>query len=157
MHETRINKRNLGALRCLRAFVLIVVAGTVVTSAQTLRPTFEVASIKRIDTLPTIRFRPPPAIRGGTVTLLAYNLTLLIQMAYGVRAFQVVGGPDWVRSDLFEVQARAAGEPSRADVLLMLQSLLEDRFGLTLRKEQRDMRFFAMVLARSDGKPLQFP
>ena len=65
----------------------------------------------------------------------------------------MVDGPDWVRKDLFEVQAKAAGAPSRADVLLMLQSLLEDRFGLRVRKEHREMRFFAMVPARSDGNP----
>jgi uncharacterized protein (TIGR03435 family) len=37
--------------------------------------------------------------------------------------------------------------------MLMLQSLLQDRFGLVMHKEQRDMRFFAMIPARSDGRP----
>jgi uncharacterized protein (TIGR03435 family) len=122
-------------------------------SAQTPRLTFEVASIKKIDKPPVLKGFPPPAIRGGTVTLLSTNVPSLIQMAYGLRDFQVVGGPDWVRSDLFEVQAKAAGEPTRADVLLMLQSLLEDRFGLRLRKEEREIRFLAMVLARDDRRP----
>ncbi len=153
MHEARTTKRDVRVLRSLRAFVFIVVGTILAVSAQTPRPSFEVASIKKIDKIPTLRGFPPPAIRDGTLTLLAYNVVHLIQLAYGVRDFQVVDGPDWARKDLFEVQAKAAGEPARAEVLLMLQSLLEDRFGLRLRKEQREMRFLALVLARNDGRP----
>jgi uncharacterized protein (TIGR03435 family) len=138
--------------RLLLSVVLVASIG-VVLSAQTPRPTFEVASIKRIDKPVTFRGFPTGPIRGGTVTLLNSTVASLIQFAYGRRDFQVVDGPDWVRKDLFEVQAKAAGEPSRTDVLLMLQSLLEDRFGLVMHEEQRDMRFFAMVPARSDGRP----
>lgn len=133
---------------------LAVAAIGVGLSAQTPRPTFDVASIKKIDKPPPPF--PPPVIRGGTFTLLATNVVSLIQMAYGVRDFQVVDGPDWIKTEQFEVQARAAGEPARETMLLMLRSLLEDRFGLRLRKDQREMRFFAMVLARSDGRPGQY-
>ena len=139
--------------KALLVACLGVVAVGVGISAQTPRPTFEVASIKKIDKPVTFRGFPTGPIRGGTVTLMNSTVASLIQFAYGLRDFQVVDGPDWVRKDLFEVQARAAGEPSRADVLLMLQALLEDRFGLRLRKEQREMRFLAMVPARSDGSP----
>ena len=75
-----------------------------------------------------------------------------MQFAYSLRDFQVVGGPEWIKKDLFEVYAKSVGEPARADVLLMLQSLLEERFRLVTHKEPRDMRFFAMVVARSDGR-----
>ena len=132
---------------------LAAAAAGVGLSAQTPRPTFEVASIKRLNQRVTFKTPPPPAIRGGTVTLLDDTVLSLILLAYGVRPFQVVEGPDWISTDRFEVLARAPGEQARADVLLMLQSLLEDRFGLRLRKEQREMRFFAMVPARSDGSP----
>ena len=120
-------------------------------SAQSPRPTFEVVSIKKIDK-PSPAFRGP-AIRGGTLSLPVADVSFLIQMAYGLKDFQVVDGPDWVRKEPFEVQAKAAGDPSRTDVLLMLQSLLADRFGLRLRKEQREMRYFALVLARDDRRP----
>jgi uncharacterized protein (TIGR03435 family) len=139
--------------KALLIVCLAVVAVGVGLSAQTPRPTFEVASIKRIDKPVTFRGFPTGPIRGGTVTLLNSTVVSLIQFAYGLRDFQVVDGPDWVRKDLFEVQAKAAGEPAREAVLLMLQALLEDRFGLRLRKEQREMRFLAMVIARSDGRP----
>ena len=121
--------------------------------AQTSKPKFEVASIKKLDQPVTFRGFPVPAIRGGTVNLQNSTVASLIQFAYGLRDFQVVDGPEWARKDLFEVQARAAGEPTRADVLVMLQSLLEDRFGLRLRTEQREIRFLAMVAARADRRP----
>ena len=138
-----------------RALIIAVLLVSVCTlSAQTPRPTFEVASIKKLDKPVTgLVFGVGPPIRGGTMRMTNSTLAALIQYAYGLRDFEVVGGPDWVRKDLFEVQAKAAGEPPRTDVLLMLQSLLEDRFGLRLRKEQREMRFLAMVLARADGRP----
>src|SRR5687768_11678847 len=125
----------------------------IVVSAQTPRPTFEVASIKKLNQPVTSQgFSFTPPIRGGTVTLQNRTVASLIQFAYSLRDFQVVGGPEWIKKDLFEVYAKSVGEPARADVLLMLQSLLEDRFRLVTHKEQRDMRFFAMVPARSDGR-----
>ena len=129
--------KRFSGVRVPRALVIVaVVAAGAVVSTHAQRPTFDVASIKKIDKPVTFRGFPTGPIRGGTVTLMNSTVVSLIQFAYGLRDFQVVDGPDWVRNDLFEVQARAAGEPSRADVLLMLQALLEDRFGLRLRNEQ---------------------
>src|SRR5262245_12540610 len=90
-----------------QALVVLCAASTGL-SAQAPRPTFDVASIKKIDQAPTLSGFPAPAIRGGTLTLLSTNVAALIQTAYGVRDFQVVEGPDWVRKDLFEVHAKAA-------------------------------------------------
>lgn len=47
---------------------LLVIGMTVTSPAQTPRPTFEVASIKKLDQPVTFRGFPPQAIRGGTVT-----------------------------------------------------------------------------------------
>ncbi len=132
--------------------LIVVLAPIIGISAQTPRPSFEVASIKKIDKPPVLKGFPGPSIRGGTVSLLGTNVVSLIQMAYGVRDFQVVGGPDWVRNDLFEVQARAPGEPAQETGAADASVALEDRFGLRLSKEQREMRFFAMVPARGDGR-----
>ena len=141
--------------RPLRLLISVVVGSTVsALGAQSPRPTFEVASIKKLDQPVTgLVFGNGPPIRGGTLRMTNSTVAALIQYGYGLRDFQVVGGPDWINKDRFEVQAKAAGEPSQAEVKLMLQSLLEDRFGLVMHKEQRDMRFFAMVPVRSDGRP----
>jgi uncharacterized protein (TIGR03435 family) len=119
--------------------------------AQSPKPVFEVASIKKLD--PSARGLPSPPILGGTLTLRGYTVKALVQFAYTLPDFQVAGGPDWVTTDLFEITAKAAGAPSPDEMKRMLQTLLESRFGLRLHTEQREMRFLAMVLANPDGRP----
>ncbi len=74
-----------------------------------------------------------------------------IQNAYKLQGFQVVGGPAWIDSDRFQVEAKAGGSASREDVLLMLQSLLEERFQLKTHQETRELPVYA--LAASKGGP----
>jgi len=139
-------------MRLLLSAVLVASMG-IALSAQTPRPTFEVASIKKLDQAVTsMVFGYGSPVRNGTLRMTNSTIASLIQYAYSVRDFQVVGGPDWVNKDLFEVQAKAAADASTPEMRLMLQSLLEDRFGLVVHKEQREMRFFAMVPTRSDGR-----
>jgi uncharacterized protein (TIGR03435 family) len=76
----------------------------------------------------------------------------LIQFAYDIQDFELIGGADWIRSDQFEINARAAAPVSNDDKRPMVQSLLEERFMLVVHKEQREMPFTALVLARSDGR-----
>ena len=64
-------------------------------------------------------------------------LTLLIQRAYGVQAFQVVGGPAWINTDGYDIEAKAERNTDRNQMWLMLQTLLADRFKLRLRRETR--------------------
>lgn len=119
------------------------------TAAQTGRPTFEVASVKKLD-------QPPSSIqsRSAGVTFTRTNTTVigLIQFAYDVQPFEIVGGPDWVRQDAFEVNARAARELSLDEMRPLVQSLLEERFKLVVRREPRDMRHSELVLARDDHR-----
>jgi uncharacterized protein (TIGR03435 family) len=75
----------------------------------------------------------------------------LITFAYRISDRQVVGGPAWIRTDLFEVNARSAGESSDEEKRPMVQSLLEDRFGLRVHHEQRRMKFGSLVMARDGG------
>ena len=120
-------------------------------SAQTTKPTFEVASVKkRNQPAPFVPTRTPP---GSPVFYMA-NATVasLIQFAYNVRDSQVIGGPDWIRKDQFEINARAAAEVSNDEKRPMVQSLLEERFRLVLRKEQRETQFAALVVGREDGR-----
>jgi uncharacterized protein (TIGR03435 family) len=72
----------------------------------------------------------------------------LIINAYGVLPYQIVGGPDWVKSDRFDIDAKAGTNVPAAQIEVMTQSLLEDRFKLVVHREQREMRHQALVLAR---------
>lgn len=109
---------------------------------------FDVASIKRsVDQSPNWGLRPRPG--GLTAT---GNLKLLIDDAYKVQDFQVVGGPEWTNSERYIVDAKSVGKASRDQVWLMLQSLLEDRFQLKVHRETRELPVFYLAIAKAGPK-----
>jgi uncharacterized protein (TIGR03435 family) len=74
----------------------------------------------------------------------------LLWFAYDhLRAFQFAGLPEWVRTDLFMVSAKAAGDDAPVDqIRLMVRSLLEARFGMRAHMEVREIQLRALVWAR---------
>lgn len=79
-------------------------------------------------------------------------LRSLIQAAYNVTRFQVEGGPSWVRSDRYAIEARAAGNATEEEMRGMVQSLLADRFKLTLLRETRTLPVYELVVADAGFK-----
>ena len=131
--------------------ILACVGLAVTLSAQAPRPAFEVASVKKLaERIP----QSPSQASARSAALYFANITVagLAQYAYNVRDFGLVGGPEWIRRDLFEVNARAATEVSPDEKRLMVQSLLADRFKLVVRRDKQEMGFSQLVLARSDGR-----
>jgi uncharacterized protein (TIGR03435 family) len=114
---------------------------------------FEVTSVKP-NTSGTlgIMIRTPPG------RFIATNVTLrmLIRSAYqNMPDFRMIGGPSWIDTDRFDVDATAgsAAGPNTAEQLrLMIQSLLEDRFKMKSHMETRELPIYLLVLARRDGK-----
>jgi uncharacterized protein (TIGR03435 family) len=114
------------------------------TSAPTARPRFEVASIKPSPFFDRImNVRPLP----GRLTADA-TLQVLMQYAYGVQPFQLVGGPGWLTSDHYEIEARTDVSSNRDQLFLMLQTLLEDRFQLRTHREMKELPVFMLVSNR---------
>src|SRR5262245_57918586 len=97
---------------------------------QTNKPVFEVASVKPND---SGEMRSNVGIRPGG-RLIATNATLktLITVAYQVKDFQISGGPGWIDTDKFDINAVASEKASPEQTLLMLQSPLADRFKLKI-------------------------
>jgi uncharacterized protein (TIGR03435 family) len=95
-------------------------------------PSFEAASIKPVDSVGRpIDFRfLPNRFNATTVTL-----SQLIEQAYGLQPREIVGGPDWVRVERFDVTATAGTEVPLPQMRLMLRTLLADRFQLELNPE----------------------
>ena len=132
----------------MRPFVLILVIA-VGANALAQAPAFEAASVKR-RTEPGGGFvgRQP----GGRFTAQGASLQDLIVFAYDLQPYQIVDGPRWMNTERWDVTASGAtGTP--ADVLRALQQLLADRFLLVVRREMRELPVYAVVLARSDGRP----
>jgi len=55
--------------------------------------------------------------------------------------------PDWARNDHYDIQARAASDPGKDGMRLMMRALLADRFGLVTHYEDREVPVFAFTLA----------
>ena len=80
-------------------------------------------------------------------------VTNLIAYAYELPRFRMAGGPDWMSSERFDVDAKAASAQTPELMRLMVRRLLTERFGMKSRFEQREMSVFALRPARSDGRP----
>jgi uncharacterized protein (TIGR03435 family) len=112
---------------------------------------FEVASIR-----PSSPSAPHPGRLGsvqvvttpGRLTARNASLKELIEGAYGVEDYQISGGPKWMASPGFDVEAKADGPADRRELLLMLQSLLSDRFKLAVHRETRELLVSALVAGK---------
>jgi uncharacterized protein (TIGR03435 family) len=135
-----------------RLWTSVIVVGAVVTlAAQTPKPTFEIASVKR--SLSDAGSWSQGFRKGGAFVAVNVSFVRLVAAAYGVDVMRVIGGPDWVRESRFDVNAKAAADDAPNDQLQsMLQSLLADRFKLVMHTQQRETTVYSLVLARSDGR-----
>jgi uncharacterized protein (TIGR03435 family) len=113
-------------------------------------PAFEVTSVKRNTSgegFITANLAP------GRPSFINMPVRQLIVRAYGVQAFQVLGGPSWISGDRFDITAKTADDGATpAQLNLMLQSLLGDRFKLRVHRETRQSDVYHLVKARPDGK-----
>jgi uncharacterized protein (TIGR03435 family) len=85
------------------------------------------------------------APRDGRYELRGATMVDLIRTAYAVDADKVVGGPHWLELDRFDVVARVPASATRESVRPMLQTLLRERFGLTVRQDVSDIDGYALV------------
>lgn len=121
--------------------------------AQGPLPAFEVTSVK----LNTSGLNIGPGARsagfqpGGRFTMTDGTVMFLIRSAYP-RSSEVIGAPAWVSSEYYDVQAKAAGDPSREEMTLMLRALLSERFQFVAHEEQREQSTYALMIARTDGR-----
>jgi uncharacterized protein (TIGR03435 family) len=112
-------------------------------------PTFEVATVKANKSgEPFIR------IGGGPGRYAATNVPLrvLIQNAYRIQNYQLVGAPGWIDSERFDIVAKPDANATPDQNPLMLRALLAERFKLKVHNETREMPVYALMLARNDGK-----
>src|SRR5262245_21718370 len=141
-------------MRQARLIVILLCSLNLAATAQQQSPSprFEVASIKP--------WRPPstPATRtvvtavGSGIFNRATSAAGLITHAYEVEDFQLNGGEDWVRTERYDVSARAGRAVSEAELREMVKALLADRFKLRARIETREMTILELRLARRDGR-----
>jgi uncharacterized protein (TIGR03435 family) len=112
---------------------------------------FEIASLK-----PAVPGGQGGMIRPmrGNQTYVATNMPLrvLIRIAYGVTDRQISGGPSWMNTDTFDMNAKAEKASTVDELHLMLRSLLEERFQLKVHREKREESVLALVVDKGGSK-----
>jgi uncharacterized protein (TIGR03435 family) len=127
------------------------------------RPKFEVASIK-LDK--ACEGGPghdtPPVVSPGRLQMNCLTLERLIQLAYvsfanGVRfsrqVLEITGGPGWIRSDKYDLAAKAESSPGVALMSgPMLQTMLEDRFQLRIHRATKEGAVYTLTIGKNGPK-----
>ena len=115
--------------------------------------TFEVASIKRNvsglnigDGARSVGTQP-----GGRFVMVDGTALVLVRSGF-TEAVEVIGAPGWTSSEYWDVEAKAGGVVSSADISEMLRSFLVDRFKLVAHYESREFATYSLMLARPDGR-----
>jgi uncharacterized protein (TIGR03435 family) len=135
-------------------------------------PVFEVASIKlcgsgdaggkdggaRGGGGPGSQGPSPDRLRINCQPLRSLIRSAYVTFAHGLRIppgkmTPVEGGPGWIDSDRYQIAAKAEGTPGQ-DMMRgpMLQALLEDRFGLKVHRESREVPAYALTVAKNGAK-----
>ena len=122
------------------------------------RPAFQWASIKRNTSNWSERFQHPMGMSTNA------SLMLLIQFAYAshenpmaghslpLPASQVTGGPAWINSEGYDINAKPGANTDPKQQWLMWQALLADRFKLRLHRETRELPIYILTAAANGFK-----
>ena len=144
-------------------FVVSTVAGVALTvpAALPLRaqapeplPRFEVASVKP-SAGPTGE-RGQPSGRYTATRTVRFFIGDAFFFGTPLQMSRVIGGPEWIDSALYEINAKATTPWQRSpdgpprELFLMIRSLLEERFKLKTHMETRELPVYELVLARPD-------
>jgi uncharacterized protein (TIGR03435 family) len=135
-------------------------------TAQSAGPgdSFEVVSVKPSD--PGGRNSFVNITPGGGFRATNITLKFLVHVAYHLQDFQISGGPAWITSDRYDIEAKSSGgpqvdirkmnEPQRDEyvkqIQLKLQNLLADRFHMAIHRETREAPVYELVLAKGGPK-----
>ena len=148
---------------------LVVIAASGLWGQAAAPLTFEVATIK--PAAPDARGSFIRIMPGGALQVTNMPLKMLLTFAYDVRDFQVSGGPGWVGSERYDINAKSepsAGSQTAPDdprkltddqrktagqqMRQRLQALLAERFLLAIHHETKEAPIYALVVAKNGPK-----
>jgi uncharacterized protein (TIGR03435 family) len=122
--------------------------------APTGSSTFEVASIK-----PTTPGAPDggvhPAPGGMRYVGNNWMLRNYLSVAYQVKPEQIAGGPGWLDTEPYDLNAEAEKPSSIEELHIMLQNLLSERFKLRFHHETKEMSAYVLTVDKGGPKNLK--
>jgi uncharacterized protein (TIGR03435 family) len=98
---------------------------------------------------------------GGVFRAVNLDLSTLIANAYRTERrllpFQIVNAPDWLSRERFDITAKSEATPGAtvppfAQLPVLVQTLLEDRFKLKVHRETRSLPIYTLITSRTAGQ-----
>lgn len=115
-------------------------------------PSFEVVTIKPNDSGDTSM--QELTLKGRNFTTVNSSLADLMMFAYSVQMKQIVGAPDWIEKDRYDIVATPdhEGRPSPDQVRVMIRKLLADRFQLKFHQDKKELSAFVLTVGKDGAK-----
>jgi len=114
-------------------------------------PAFEVATIK--PSSPDEQ-RQAITVRGRTFATINQTVSSMMTFAFGLHPDQIVGGPQWLKTDRFDISAEpeGTGMPNDKQLRAALAKLLADRFNLTFHRDKKELSVYALTMLKPGHK-----
>src|ERR1700742_4750599 len=87
----------------------------------------------------------------GTLQMRDVTIQTCIKWAYGVQRAQVLG-PGLLTSEKYDIEAKADGPSTEDEMKVMMRTLLAERFALAFHREEKELRSFALEVAKAGPK-----
>jgi uncharacterized protein (TIGR03435 family) len=133
--------RNTFAIAFLTASLAACIHGQTATAT----PGFDVASVKMS---PPDQGRDKGDMDNGRITLRNYPMLGILAYAYNVNFDRIAGGPEWLNSQNYDIDATFPPATNGDTVRLMMQNLLAERFKLAVHYELKPAPVYALVVGK---------
>lgn len=115
------------------------------------KPKFDVITVK-----PSDPNRPGKlfTVRGRHVMTINTDLNDIITFAYGLHVKQIIGGPDWLATEKFDIDGvpDVEGQPSADQLRLLLRDALEQRFAFKFHRDEKELTAYTLTVAKGGPK-----
>jgi uncharacterized protein (TIGR03435 family) len=124
-----------------------------VRMAKDADPDWDVVSVKARDPNDTSNDQST-SMKGRQYTMVNRTVRAMLLFAYGLHKTQIVGGPGWIATERWDVQGvpDVPGHPNQEQAQILTRKLLEERFGLKVHKETKEMAVYAISVAKGGEK-----
>jgi uncharacterized protein (TIGR03435 family) len=133
--------RNTLAIAFLTASLAACIRGQTTTAT----PAFDVASVKMS---PPNQGRDKGDMDNGRISLRNYPMVGILAYAYNLNFDRIAGGPEWLNSQNYDIDATFPPETNGDTVRLMMQNLLAERFKVAVHHEQKPAPVYALVVGK---------
>jgi uncharacterized protein (TIGR03435 family) len=141
-----------GVLLCLTAAVAQSPDQRLEFEAATIKPATQ-ADLQGVygNLFPMIMRGGPGTSSPGQISFKNASFRSILMSAYSLKQHQI-SGPQWIQTTGFNIEAKLLSGATKAQIKVMLQNLLAERFKLEVHRETREIPVFALVAGKNGPK-----